>query len=296
MFFLFALFLFIFSSPPKPVHASSGNSIPLFYQLIEAYKPAKTTPSNSLTILNPEPAVTINTSPIIASAGPNIGGGESGELITIAVLGDSMIDTLGPNIPQLQKALVHYYPNKKIKILNYGAAATTIEYALFRLTNNYQYLNKNVPSLISQSPDVVIIESFAYNNFGNTQSGFDKQSGFITNIISKIHDQLPKTNLLLTSTFAPNSLIFANSPSEIKFNALEKIERTTTIKNYLQNFINYAKDHHIPYADAYHPSLIKNEGNRNFINYKDNIHPSIYGGEFFCDTLAKALFDNHLIP
>lgn len=292
MFFVFLFFLFMLFSQPKPALASTNNNVPLLYQLIEAYKPTKIAPSSSLAFRSdPTNATTTDVSPI-----PNIGGGESGELITLAVLGDSMIDTLGQNIPQLQKALNRYYPNKKIKILNYGASATTIEYALFRLTNNYQYLGKTVSSLISQSPDVIVVESFAYNNFGNTQAGFDKQSGFITKIINTIHDKLPKSNILLTSTFAPNSLNFANGAPDIQLTPLERVERTTTIKNYLQNFANYAKDHHIPYADAYHPSLIKNEGNRNFINYKDNIHPSSYGGEFFCDTLAKALFDNHLIP
>ena len=292
MFFFFALFLFIFSSQTKSVYASSGNSIPLFYQLLEAYKPSKIITSNNLIVINPTPVqTTVDSTPKIQSPVAllkeikNIGGGEPGELITVAVLGDSMIETLGPNIPQLQKALFQYYPDKKIKILNYGTPATTMEHALSRL-----------PSLISQVPDVIIIESFAYNNFGNTQIGYDKQSNLISNIITKIHDQLPKTSILLTSTIAPNSLIFSNNSSGSQFNALEKIERTTTIKNYLQNFINYAKDRHIPYADVYLPSLINNEGNKNFIDYKDNIHPSILGGEFFCDTLAKALFDNHLIP
>lgn len=285
MFFFFALFLFIFGSHSKTVHASTNSSVPILYQLIEAYKPITYASPNRLLVTTPK-TVVVNNSPISV---PD-------KLITIAVLGDSMIDTLGPNIPQLQKTLSQYYPNQKIKILNYGAAATTMEYAFTRLTNDYQYLGKTVPSLISQSPDVIIIESFAYNNFGNTQSGFDKQSKLISNIINAIHDKLPKTNILLTSTFAPNSLIFANSASEIKFNALEKVERTTTIKNYLQNFVNYAKDHHIPFADAYHPSLVKNEGNRTFINYQDNIHPSVHGGDFFCNTLAKALFDNRLIP
>lgn len=292
--FLFALLLVFFGSQPKPAQASSGGSIPLFYQLIQAYKPAFSPSFANLTVISSN--INTSNSPVTISPPPNIGGGESGDLITIAVLGDSMIDTLGPNIPQLQKALTQYYPHKKIKILNYGASATTIEYALFRLTNNYQYLGKTVPSLISQNPDVVVIESFAYNNFGNNQTGFDKQSGFLNNIITTIHDKLPKANILLTSTFAPNSLIFTNGSQNTPLNALEKVERTTTIKNYLENFITYAKNKHLPYADAYHPSLIQNEGNRDFINSKDNIHPSVYGGEFFCDTLAKALFDNHILP
>lgn len=295
MVFLVTLLFLFFGIQAKSVQAAA-NDVPLFYQLMVAYKPSVNTSSNNLFITSPtSPETTVSKPPAVIPAPVNVGGGESGEIITIAVLGDSMIDTLGPNIFQLQKSLAHYYPNKKTKILNYGAAATTIDYALFRLTNNYQYLGKNIPSLISQTPDVIVLESFAYNNFGNSQSGFDKQSLFIDNIISTIHDKLPKTNILLASTFAPNSLIFANGTAT-PFNALERIERTTTIKNYLQSFLDYAKNHHLPFADAYHPSLIQNEGNKSFINTKDNIHPSAYGSQFFCDTLAKAIFDNHLLP
>ena len=298
MFFLLALLLFIFSLQPRHAHAAD---IPLFYQLIEAYKPHTELPTLSLTVNTPHTETipkTVN-SPIVASAGPSslpVGGGETGELVTIAVLGDSMIDTLGPNIFALQKAISRYYPTKKFKVLNYGAAATTIEYGLTRLTNSYQYLGKTIPSLVSQSPDIVVIESFAYNNFGNTQDGFNKHANSISSIINTIHDQLPKAKVLLASTIAPNSLTFANGAPDVQFSALEKIEKATTIKTYLQNFLDYAKNHHIPFADAYHPSLIQNEGNRQFINSKDNIHPSAYGGQFFCDTVAKALFDNHLIP
>ena len=294
MFFLTTLFLFLFIFQPKPAQAS--NSIPLFYQLIQAYKPNNIISSNNLTVINNQIPTSVSSPPIASIPLSRTNSDKSEEIITIAVLGDSMIDTLGTNIPQLQRALTPYFPGKKIKILNYGTSATTMEYALSRLTKDYQYLNKPVSSLISQSPDVVIIESFAYNNFGNTQSGYDKQSQLITSIISTIHDKLPKANILLAATFSPNSMIFANGSSDIKLNNLEKVERTKTIKNYLQNFINYAKDHHIPVADAYHPSLIQNDGNRNLINSKDNIHPSSYGGEFFCNILAKALFDNHLIP
>lgn len=297
MVFIIALLFFIFAFNPEPTLAYSNNGSSLYYQLIEAYKPISGSSylnSPSYTSNNVLGVSTTN-APTPTSTPVNIGGGDEENMVIIAVLGDSMIDTLGQGIPQLQKSLSSYYPHKKIKILNYGVGASTMEYALNRLTNNYQYLGKTVSSLVSQLPDVVIIESFAYNNFGNTQAGFDKQTSLITNIISTIHDKLPKANVLLTSTFAPNSLVFANG-SEYQFTSLEKAERTTTIKNYLQNFYNYAQDRHIPFADAYHPSLTQNEGDRVFINTKDNIHPSTYGGEFFCDTVAKALFDNRLIP
>jgi len=54
--------------------------------------------------------------------------------IKIAVLGDSMIDTLGPGIPALQKELIKAYPYLNPTILNYGNGGTNIDYGIERLT------------------------------------------------------------------------------------------------------------------------------------------------------------------
>ena len=215
--------------------------------------------------------------------------------ITIAILGDSMIDTLKPNIPQLASALRKYYPNKFFKILNYGYGASNIEFGLFRLTHNYQYLNKNIPSLISQNPDLIIIESFAYNNFGNSQQGIDRHWLGLGAITSIIKQKSPDANILLASTIAPNSIIFGNGIPGINWTGLEKIEKSNTIKLYLQNTINFATSQNFPLANAYNPSLLNNEGNPNLISKSDSLHPSTTGAQFFCDILAKSIFDNKLI-
>lgn len=306
MFFIFALLGIFFLSSPKSCHAQ----IPLFYQLFEAYKPyvinnpvvSIPTPTPIPTFIPtptpvaviPTPTPTTNQVLNIDTTNLNIGG--DGKIYTVAVLGDSMIDTLGENIPQLETSLTRYFPNKKFSILNYGVGSSDIEYAFFRLNNSYQYLNKNFPSLISQNPDIIVIESFAYNNFGNSQSGIDRQWLGLGAITTTIKEKLPNCKIVLASTIAPNSLIFANGNPNAYFTSFEKIEKTNTIKLYLQNLINFANSEHFPLADAYFPSLLKNEGMIDLINPDDNIHPSELGKEFFCDTVAKTIFENNLIP
>lgn len=282
--------------PPKTCHAQ----IPLFYQLFEAYKPSRTASDNPQDNSTPIPTIT----PLTPTSSPSILGisnstptnTETNEkAYTIAVLGDSMVDTLGENIPQLEISLKRYFPNKKFNILNYGFGSSDIEYGFFRLNNDYQYLDKSYPSLISQKPDIIVIESFAYNNFGNSQSGIDKQWLSLGAITTTIKSKLPDCKIILASTIAPNSVIFANGNPDIHLSSFEKIEKTNTIKLYLQNMINFAKSEHFPLADAYFPSLTKNEGMVELINPNDNIHPSQLGNEFFCDTIAKTVFDNKLI-
>lgn len=298
-----SLFLFLFLFLPSPVSGAENQTIPLFYQLISAYKSSPSVSSTSITpsssVLGvqssplPSPVTPAKTSPSPTPKPLNIGG--DGQIITIAVLGDSMVDSLGAGIPDLEKSLAQYFPQKKFNIINYGVGASDLEYALYRLKNNYRYLDTVHPSLLSLKPDIIVIESFAYNNFGNTQNGFDRQWLALGAITTEIKNNLPLTKIILAATIAPQSSSFAVG-SGTTYTAMEKIEKIKTIKLYQKNLINFATSQKFPLADAYTPSLnSKNEGLSQLINDKDHIHPSALGSQFFCDTLAKTIFDQGLL-
>jgi len=296
---VFFLFLILFLSFPR----STSAQIPLFYQLLEAYHPSSlsysdTTSVSSLAtilpltpILSAEPAISTPISSQVLGAA--IGG--NGKIITIAVLGDSMIDTLTPSLPQLQTALQEYYPTTKFNLLNYGGGGSNIEDGLNRLLNDHEYLGKKIPSLISQKPDIIVVESFAYNNFGNSESGINRHWLDLGAIVHNIKTLLPDTKIVLAATIAPNSIVFGNGIKDSHFTALDKLEKSKTIRLYLQNLVNFATSENYPLADAYQPSLFNDEGYLPFINSGDHLHPSGPGGEFFCDTVAKAIFDHKLI-
>lgn len=276
----------------KPVSAQ----IPLFHQLIYAYRSSSVSfISPSLSVTTPTPANTqiLGVSTTTPKFPVNIGG--EGKIVKIVVLGDSMIDTLNPNLPQLSTTLNKYYPNVKFNLVNHGCGGGNIEDGLFRLLNDYEYLGTKRSSIISQQPDIIVVESFAYNNFGNSQSGIDRQWLALGAITTNIRQLLPNTKIVLAAAIAPNSIIFGNGISGTQFSSLDKIEKTTTIKLYLQNLINFATSQHFPLADAFHPSLTNGEGNKNLISTTDHLHPSGYGGQFFCDIIAKTIFDNQLI-
>jgi hypothetical protein len=266
----------------------------LLHQLISAYHSSSVSFSYpSLTTPTPPPSSQVLGTSITAPTPINVGG--EGKIIKIAVLGDSMIDTLEPNIPQLESALKQFYPYYKFNIINHGAGGSNIENGLFRLLNDYEYLGTKRSSIISQKPDIIVVESFAYNNFGNSQSGIDRQWLALGAITTNIRQLLPNTKIFLAATIAPNSIIFGNSIPGTQFTSLDKIEKSTNIKLYLENLINFATSQHFPLADAYHPSLVNGEGNKNLISSRDHLHPSGYGGQLFCNTVAKTIFDNQLI-
>ena len=73
--------------------------VPLYYQLLQAYKPVASTP------VSPTPT------PVLPTSAPAILGTQT-QVKKIALLGDSMIDTLNLNL--CQKSFQKYYPQTQI--------------------------------------------------------------------------------------------------------------------------------------------------------------------------------------
>jgi len=267
---------------------------PLYYQLLEAYHPSSYLPS-TLTITNVEVIPTPKTTQVLGvstTIPPLSPVGGDGKVVNLALIGDSMIDTLSENacMASFQK----YFPTTKFNLLKYGYGSTNIESAAKRLTENTTYLDHSNSSVLSQDPDIILIESFAYNNFGNSQSGIDRQSRALQNLVDTIKKKSLNIKIVLAATIAPDSVTFGNGVKDVYYSALEKIDKSTTIKLYLQNLVNFAGKNNLPLADAFHPSLFGKDGLNELINPADNIHPSELGSELFCDTVAKTIFDNQL--
>jgi len=269
--------------------------VPLFYQLLEAYHPSYYF-SPTISLSSPEVlgiTTSSSSSPTPTSTPTNVGGGD--KVTTIALLGDSMIDTLGPDVTTLHQALSRQYPNRSFNLLNYGVGSRDIDYGLYRLTNSYEYLGKHIDSLVSTDPDIVVVESFAYNNFGNTQQGIDRHWLALGAITTTIKQKLPKAKIIIAATIAPNSIVYGNGIKDLHLTSLEKIEKANTTKLYLQNAINYATSQGFPLANAYQASLSGNDGERQYISSTDNLHPSAIGAALFSDTLVETIRKHKLL-
>ncbi len=208
--------------------------------------------------------------------------------MTIAVLGDSMVDTMGEHLPYLDRALKEYYPNYFFNLLNYGAGATNIEYGIYRLTNDHQYLDEPVPSLISTNPDIVIVESFAYNPWGGEKSDLDRHWLAMAKVVDILKAQT-KAKILFLSTIAPNKANFGAGPAGVNWGKDQAWEHAEKISKYLENTLAFASSQNISVVDAYHPSIVGGHGNLELINPGDHIHPSVAGCQFVADLIAKKL-------
>jgi len=216
--------------------------------------------------------------------------------VTIALLGDSMVDTLGPGVTYLRSTLKNIYPGTNIIIKNFGVGGKPITDGITRITNDYQYLGKSYTSLISSRPDLVVVESFAYNPIGNDQGAIDTYWLHLASVVDIIRAHLPQTKLVMAATIAPNRDHFGDGAPGLSFSTDDKQKRTATIKTYLETAIKFAKSEHLPLADVYHASMDSTgNGKLGYINSGDHIHYSDAGRRLFGTLVAQTITKNRLL-
>ncbi len=274
-------------SRPTATFADIISPLPASGQVLGATAPTPTaTPMPSPTVA-PIKEITPTPTPANVSKKKNI---------VIAVLGDSMVDTLGPDVPHLKAKLSSLFSSVNFTVLNYGVGGTNIDYGLERTTSDYTYLNKHIPSLVSQRPDVVVVESFGYNPYPQPEGAIDRHWLALAKIVDMIKIQLPATKIVIAATIAPNAKVFCDGAAGISFSVEDKWKRVDVIKKYLESTVAFAKSQHLPLADAYHPSLQPDgNGNLAYINAGDHIHPSDSGRELFAQKVTEAITTNHLL-
>ena len=215
---------------------------------------------------------------------------------TIALLGDSMVDTLGPDFPALKDKLRALYPTTNFTILNFGVGGTNIDYGLERVTNSYTYLGNPVPSVVSQRPDIVILESFGYNPYSFDEGAIDKHWLAMAKVVDILKANIPGVKIVIAATIAPDAATFGDGAPGVAFAAQDKWERVDVIKKYLDNAVKFAASQKLPLADAFHPSL-DGDGNGKdvYINAGDHIHYSDAGRALVAQKIADTIVANKLL-
>ncbi|KKU87114.1 hypothetical protein A3A64_02460 [Candidatus Gottesmanbacteria bacterium RIFCSPLOWO2_01_FULL_48_11] len=215
---------------------------------------------------------------------------------TIALLGDSMVDTLGPDFPALKDKLRALYPATSFTILNFGVGGTNIDYGLERVTNSYTYLSNPVPSVVSQRPDIVVVESFGYNPYSFDEGAIDKHWLAMAKVVDILKANIPGVKIVIAATIAPDAATFGDGAPGVAFAAQDKWERVDVIKKYLDNAVKFAASQKLPLADAFHPSL-DGDGNGKdvYINAGDHIHYSDAGRALVAQKIADTIVANKLL-
>lgn len=213
---------------------------------------------------------------------------------TMVMVGDSMTQFLGSGT-ELEKNLKVYYPSKDFSILNYGIGSTTILTVPARLTSGSVRGSETLMPILSKDFDLILVESFGNNPLSAHPDGLQKQKETLDQIVTTIRSGKPKAIIVFVATIAPNKERYAEgivnlTTDERKIWAEERI-------TYIKNHIKYAKEHNIPLINIYEKSLNSNgDGNPDYIDSHDFIHPSPTGILFISREIAQFIFQKRIFP
>ena len=214
--------------------------------------------------------------------------------IKVVAIGDSMTDTFGKGMPRLAEALATQWPDKDFEVVNYGVGGTRVGYGLWRLTNEYEHWDTKHQPLVSLDPDLVILESFAYNNAtdGVNEVGISHFRDMHTKIVETLRERT-NAEILCVATIAPDCDHFLESVPPF-FNTPVPIRRRMAKErmDYLEEFIKLVEELNLPVADVYHKSLDNvAEGIPLSTNITpvDWIHPGDTGHQLIASVIVDAI-------
>ncbi len=213
---------------------------------------------------------------------------------TIVLVGDSMTEVLG-NSDELRKYLKEYYPGKSFEVLNYGFGSTNVLTLPTRLENKTFYTREFRP-ILDIDFDLIVIESFGHNPLSQypLEEGLKKQTEALDQSVNLIKKSNPKVKILFVATISPNKRNYGKG--QVDLTPEKRAEWANERISYIQNHIRFAKENNIPVANVFERSLNSDgDGNTDYVNKIDYIHPSPTGVYLISEVIAKAIKDTALL-
>ena len=205
---------------------------------------------------------------------------------TIALFGDSMIDTMGEKLEYLQKSLDVRYPGVVFHLYNYGIGGQNVSEGLSRFDKSFSNRTRSYPPISKLNADIIILGSFAYNPF--SPHNRDKHWITLTNLTKET--QKTGASVYLLSEIAPLKLGFGKGTNGINWPEEMAHEHASHIVEQLENAVNLSKSLNIALINAFYESQVDgNWGNPNYVDGNDGIHPSVLGHKFMADLIATSI-------
>lgn len=206
---------------------------------------------------------------------------------TIAVFGDSMVDTMGERMEYLEHALKAKYPKTTFKLYNYGVGSQNVEEGIARFGKEFRYQSRTYTSLPVLAPDIVILGSFSYNPF----SPYDRNKHWLA--LAKLIQEAKRTgaDVYMLAEIAPLRSDFGKGPNGVNWDQVTSFEHSGEIIEQLENTVGLAKNENVILINAFEKSIVNNrrEGKKEYVNPSDGIHPSVKGHEFIAKEIVETL-------
>ncbi len=205
---------------------------------------------------------------------------------TIAIIGDSMVDTMGENLEYLQKNLQGRYPATTFHYYNYGIGGQNVTQGLSRFDSPFSYKTRNYPPISQISSDILIVASFAYNPFAPHDR--NRHWSELSSLVSKA--KVAAKQVYLLAEIAPLKKGFGKGPHGVNWPEDQAYTHALHIIEQLENAQNLARELQVPLIDAFTLSKVNgNFGNPAYVSSNDGIHPSVAGEVFMANVISSTI-------
>lgn len=217
--------------------------------------------------------------------------------MTIALLGDSMVEMAGPDYPALQEALRLRWREQVVQIVNHGVAQTRADHGLFRLTHDYIHREPR-RCVAACDPDILVMESFAYSHRYDGEKGPEHVKTTLGKIIDTAA-RVMRARVVVMAMIPPDRDHFCeNHPNWSATPAEFRASLADCATRCLEAAAELAHERGLPLANVYEE--VQREVGRGtplswFIDPADNIHPSTYGFRFAADIIARTIREHDLV-
>ncbi|MBI4059134.1 SGNH/GDSL hydrolase family protein [Candidatus Microgenomates bacterium] len=223
----------------------------------------------------------------IFSKFPNVLGIDTTRVYSIAIIGDSMVETMGEGLEYLDAALREKYPGVTFKLYNYGLGSQNVVEGLARFSLPFNHGDRDYPSLTHLHPDILIVGSFAYN----PPFPYDS-SKYKENLAKLVQEAInTQSQVYLLAEIAPLEKDFGKGEGGPNWPEELSRAQSTQIANNLENVITLV--HEIPKVkliDAYTATSVNGKfGDGRYTDSYDNIHPSKEGQIYVAELIAKSI-------
>jgi lysophospholipase L1-like esterase len=218
----------------------------------------------------------------------------------IACLGDSMTAFWGQEMPELFDAFSEGFPDQEFELHNYGVSGTRAEYGNYRITHEIAnpFGTGHQKCLSAISPDLVIVESFAYNHRLDGLKNIPNYKSVLGQLIQTIKNTTPAKIVFLV-TIPPDKDNFLDHIPTLKYVSLElRREWAEGSDHYLKAAIEFATHENLPFANVYQKVMDKVSKGvplQWFIDQNDHIHPSRYTYRLTAEEIVRVVKDHHLL-
>ncbi|KQX55291.1 SGNH/GDSL hydrolase family protein [Paenibacillus sp. Root444D2] len=212
----------------------------------------------------------------------------------IACLGDSMTAFWGTEMPELKASLESKFPEQPFELFNYGVSGTRAEYGIYRVSHDFPSPSGTgiQKCLSSVSPDLVVVESFAYNHRLDGKHRIENYHQVLRQLLDEIKATTPAQVVFLITIPPEKENFLDHIPTYQNVAKDLRQEWAAYSEMYLQAAVQFAENENVPYINVF--ELVREKVSsgvpiRWFIDQNDHIHPSRYAYELIAEEITEAI-------